>query len=180
MIVNASCFLPRARYDASVNNIFLGLGSNLGDRLTNLRRALEALAPQVLTGKKSSVYESEPMYVEQQPCFYNMVVQGTTTLTPLDLLRYVKNIEREMGRAEDSHNQPRVIDIDVLMHGDVIMSLPELTLPHPRMHERAFVLAPLNEVAPFHEHPISRKAVIDLLDELGGYEETVWPANVEI
>jgi 7,8-dihydro-6-hydroxymethylpterin-pyrophosphokinase len=66
------------------------------------------------------------------------------------------------------------------MHRDVILDLPELTLPHPRMHERAFVLAPMNEIAPFVEHPVSRKAIIDLLDELGGYEEIVWPANVEI
>lgn len=163
-----------------MNTIYLGLGSNLGDRAENLRRALELLAPLVVVDEKSAIYESVPHGVEEQPLYFNMAVSATTELGPRDLLRHLKETEERMGRQENTHNQPRPIDLDILLYGDMVLETPELTIPHPRMHERAFVLVPLDEIASFHQHPISRKPIIDLLDELGGHEDIVWLADVEV
>ncbi len=163
-----------------MNTICLGLGTNLGDRLENLRTALALLAQSVSVEKKSSVYESVPFGVGEQPRYYNMTVAGTTQLAPHDLLIFLKSIERDMGRPHDSHNEPRVIDLDVLMHGENVVELPELTIPHPRMHERAFVLVPLEEIAPFDVHPVLRRPIIDLRDELGDVSEDVWHVLDEI
>lgn len=161
-------------------DVYIALGTNVGDRAANLRRALEALAPHVAVEKKSSVYESAPMYVEEQPRFYNMVVQGETTLTPHDLLKFLQSIEADMGRKPGTHNMPRVIDLDILLHGELILDLPELTIPHPRMHERAFVLTPLVELAPYLEHPTLRRPFIDLEDELGYRGDSIWEAGETI
>jgi 2-amino-4-hydroxy-6-hydroxymethyldihydropteridine diphosphokinase len=162
-----------------VIDVYIALGTNVGDRAENLRRALEALAPHVAVEKKSSVYESVAMYVDQ-PRFYNMVVQGNTMLTPHDLLRFLKAIETEMGRKPDTHNEPRVIDLDILLHGQLMLDLPELTIPHPRMHERSFVLTPLAEIAPYLEHPASRQSMIDLEDRLGFTADSIWEAGERV
>lgn len=156
--------------------VFLGLGSNLGDRRENLRRALEMLGSHISISKKSSVYESEAMYV-RQPRFYNMVVAGTTTLLPLQLLGRLKSIEESMGREQNTHNLPRPIDIDIIFYGDTVIESPELTIPHARMHERPFVLSPLVELDPYLVHPHLQQPVIDLEDNLGISDDIIWKVD---
>ena len=127
---------------------YIALGSNLGDRSENLTHALELLAVQVRIVKSSSIYETEPWGVTEQPLFLNQVIEGETEVNALELLRFLKQIEQEMGRTETIRFGPRVIDLDVLLYEDLQMDTPELTIPHPRMTQRAFVLVPLAEIAP--------------------------------
>lgn len=160
--------------------VFLALGSNLDDRAANLRRALELLRASVEIKEASDVYESEPMYVSDQPLFYNMVVSGATDLPPHELLKSAKGIEAALGRRAAGHNLPRPIDIDILMYDSAIVDTPELTIPHPRMLERAFVMLPLSDIAPTHVHPVARKPLIDLWDEIGERVSTVWAAEEQL
>ncbi len=168
------------RYDARVNDVYLGLGTNLGDRIANLREALSALEQHVAVANKSSVYESLPQGVGEQPLYLNMVVEVSTTLTPHALLAAVKAVESARGRAPHSHNLPRPIDIDILMYGECVVSEEDLTIPHPALHERAFVLVPLEEIAALHMHPTRGRSIIDLLDALGGYDALVWRAEHQL
>lgn len=141
--------------DGTVQHIvYLGLGSNLGDRAANLYAAMAALAPELRLTAVSAVYETAPMHVEDQPDFLNLVCAGRTALAPLPLLRRLKQIERELGRLPGPRYGPRAIDLDLLLYDDIVLSTPELSVPHPRMLERAFVLAPLAEIAPALRHPL--------------------------
>ena len=151
-----------------MNLAYLGLGSNLGDREANLRRAIDLLKEKVWINKVSSLYETEPLGWGPQPLFLNAVCQGTTFLSPQELLAFIKSIEKAMGRAESFRNAPRIIDIDILLYSDRIINTPELTIPHPRLEERAFVLVPLAEIAPELVHPVSRKAIKDLAEKATG------------
>lgn len=135
-------------------HVCLGLGSNLGDRDANLRRAVEALAPDFTVARLSQLYDTAPVLVTEQPRFHNLVAGGETALDPRALLRYLKRIETEMGRAGGIRYGPRVIDIDILLYGQIVLETPELTIPHPRLAERGFVLAPLAEIAPDLRHPV--------------------------
>ncbi len=141
------------------HTIFLGLGSNLGDRAAHLRAALEALAPSVRVIRVSSIYETAPMHVENQPSFYNLACSGQTRLSPVALLHALKQIERALGRAPGPRYGPRVVDLDLLLYDDLVLASDALTLPHPRMLERAFVLAPLAEIAPERRHPVAEKTI---------------------
>lgn len=163
-----------------MKSVFLALGSNVGDRADNIRRALENLHPEIVVELKSKVYETEPMHMTEQPTFYNMVIRGTTQLQPHDLLSHIKTIERSLGREEHTHNQPRPIDIDILLYDDVILETPELTIPHPRMHERGFVMMPLEEIASFHVHPTLRRPIIDLWDDIGSQFTTMTEVDIEL
>lgn len=163
-----------------MKTIFLALGSNLGDRVDNLRRAVDKLSPQVIVQQKSLVYESEPMYNTKQPRFYNMVLKAKTALEPHGLLAHAKRIESALGRAPDTHNEPRPIDIDILLYEDEIIETGSLTIPHPRMHERAFVLMPLEEIAPFQMHPVFRRPITDLWDDIGYQFETLSEAKEQL
>ena len=151
--------------------VFLALGANLGDREKNLHEAIARLAPFVDITSTSSIYETEPVGVREQPWFLNLVVRGTTTLSPVDLLRRVKKIEIEMGRSEGIRFGPRPIDIDILFYDRLIELSPALTIPHPRLHERAFVLIPLAEIAPDFVHPRLRLRIRDLLAGLESPDE---------
>lgn len=146
--------------------VALALGSNLGDRMAALRAACVALAPFVRLGGLSPVYETAPAYVTDQPAFLNAVVLGTTALEPEILLATVKAIEREVGRQPTFRYGPRVLDIDILFYDSVRRDTPGLTLPHPRLAEREFVLRPLADVAPAWIHPVTGKTAGALLAAL--------------
>jgi 2-amino-4-hydroxy-6-hydroxymethyldihydropteridine diphosphokinase len=146
-----------------MHQVYLGLGSNLGDRAANLRLALAALPPAVRVERVSSLYDTAPLLVTDQPRFHNLVCVGRTALDPLELLREVKRIERWVGRRPGQRYGPRVLDIDVLFYDDLVLETPELTVPHPRLEERAFVLAPLAELAPYLRHPRLGLAISQLL-----------------
>ena len=148
--------------------IYLALGSNLGDRIGNLRSAVERLSQKMTIKKVSSVYETEPVYYEEQPLYLNAVLSAVTELDPADLLHFVKGIESDMGRQPSFRNAPRLIDIDILFYGDRVVQTKELTLPHPGIAERAFVLAPLAEIAPGLVHPVTHEKVEDLLAMVNG------------
>lgn len=132
---------------------FLGLGSNLGDRRLNLQRAVHLLGETMKVERLSSVYDTAPMLVVDQPRFLNLVCLVTTELSPEELLLQVKTIEHKLGRVASPRFGPRLIDIDLLLYDELILDSPSLTLPHPGMLHRAFVLLPLSELAPALQHP---------------------------
>jgi 2-amino-4-hydroxy-6-hydroxymethyldihydropteridine diphosphokinase len=134
--------------------VYLGLGSNLGNRERNLDKALELLSQRMKVEKISSIYDTEPLDNVNQPRFLNIVCRVHTRLAPEGLLSLAKGIESKMGRQSKS-GQPRPIDIDILLYGDRIVDTPDLVIPHPRMAERAFVLVPLAEIAPDLVHPVT-------------------------
>lgn len=134
--------------------VYLGIGSNLGDRDEHLRAGLRALSPAVAIERVSSVYDTAPLLLTDQPRFHNIACMGRTALAPYALLRLAKQIERAQGRAAGPRYGPRPLDIDILFHDDLILRTPELTLPHPGIAERAFVLLPLAEIAPDLRHPL--------------------------
>jgi 2-amino-4-hydroxy-6-hydroxymethyldihydropteridine diphosphokinase len=128
--------------------VYLALGANLGDRAASLREAIGRLRSAVAVERMSSVYETEPAYLLDQPRFLNMALRGRTALDPHALLAFLKRIERDMGRAAGPRFGPRVIDLDILLYDDLALDAADLRIPHPRMAERPFVLAPLAEIAP--------------------------------
>lgn len=139
--------------------VILGLGSNLGDRVRNIEQALGRLIMHVRLERISEIYETEPVELRDQPWFLNLVCTGTTRLAPWDLLEFIHEIEKGLGRERDEERYgPRPIDIDILAYDDRTMEEPDLTIPHPRMTERAFVLVPLAEIAPDWCHPVTGEA----------------------
>jgi 2-amino-4-hydroxy-6-hydroxymethyldihydropteridine diphosphokinase len=145
---------------------YVGMGANLGDRLSTLQTATEYLARLGTLAAVSSVYETEPVGYTDQPPFLNMVVALETGLEPLNLMQSLLDIEQELGRVRSFLNAPRTLDLDLLLYGDRVIADPGLTVPHPRMHERAFVLVPLAEVSPRLVLPTTSKTVKELLDGL--------------
>jgi 2-amino-4-hydroxy-6-hydroxymethyldihydropteridine diphosphokinase len=143
--------------------VYLALGTNLGERTVNLRRAIQSLPPAVTVLAESPVYETPPWGVTDQPNFLNMALKGETRLVPLELLKRLKQLESELGRVPSVHYGPRLIDMDILFYADLVLEAPELTLPHPRLHERAFVLVPLNDIASGLRHPRLGKTVGEML-----------------
>jgi 2-amino-4-hydroxy-6-hydroxymethyldihydropteridine diphosphokinase len=146
-----------------IHHVYLALGSNIGNRQKNLSSALKRLCEIVDIHKISSVYETDPVGYLIQPHFLNMVCYGQTALSPEELLRGIKTIEEALGRQPSFRNAPRPIDIDILLYGDLHFETEHLTIPHPRMSERAFVLAPLVEIAPTAIEPVSGKTAQELL-----------------
>lgn len=143
---------------------YLSLGSNLGDRAVNLETAIRHLADLGQVKARSSLYETEPVEVERQPWFLNCVVALETELMPRQLLSRLLAIEQKMGRRRTQPKGPRIIDIDILLFGASIVDTPALTIPHPAMHERRFVLEPLVEIAPEIRHPVLKKTAREMLD----------------
>jgi 2-amino-4-hydroxy-6-hydroxymethyldihydropteridine diphosphokinase len=149
-------------------SVYLGLGSNQGDRLDNIVTSIRKLSLNTIVEQISSVYETEPVGYTDQPLFLNAVVSVRTELEPLELLHFIKQIEVELGRRPDFRNAPRTTDIDILFYGDMVLQSGELTIPHPRIVGRAFVLVPLAEIAPEFIHPTAMKKVDDLLAGVSG------------
>jgi 2-amino-4-hydroxy-6-hydroxymethyldihydropteridine diphosphokinase len=154
--------------DVGESLVYLGLGSNMGDRDALLRAALERLAESVRITRRSSIWDSAPLIVEEQPRFHNMVVEGWTHLDPLALLVVIKRIERDLGREPGPRYGPRPIDIDILLFGGLILDTPDLTIPHAQLLQRAFALVPLAEIAPHAWHPGVRREAAALAAEAPG------------
>jgi 2-amino-4-hydroxy-6-hydroxymethyldihydropteridine diphosphokinase len=150
----------------SIHIVYLALGTNLGDRPANLQTAIAALPPAVTVLERSPVYETQPWGLTDQPAFLNMVLSGKTRLEPLALLAYLKLLETRLGRRSSVRYGPRKIDIDLLFYDDILLNTPELTIPHPGLHERAFVLVPLADLAAELIHPVFGKTIRQLLGEL--------------
>ncbi|HBG45419.1 MAG TPA: 2-amino-4-hydroxy-6-hydroxymethyldihydropteridine diphosphokinase [Deltaproteobacteria bacterium] len=150
--------------------IFIAIGTNLGDRAANVREALRIAEADggLKVVKASSLYESEPWGVADQPMFVNAVVEARTNLSPKELLLFLKGIESRMGRRPSERWGPRLIDLDIVFYGERLLEGEGLVVPHPDAHERAFVMTPLAEIAPEFVHPVFKLTVRALADKLGG------------
>ena len=148
-----------------MNKVFLGIGSNLGDRSANLKKAVSKINEIIgRVAKSSSVYEAEPWGFEAEEQFYNMVVETETLLSPSGVLGAILMIEAELGRLRtEKQYSSRNIDIDILFYNDLVMNEEALIVPHPHLHERKFVLVPLYEIAPEFVHPVMNMTIADLL-----------------
>lgn len=143
--------------------VYIALGSNLGNRLANIKNAISNFTPQLDVKKKSPVYETPPWGYADQPAFLNQVVMAETYLEPEDLLSHLKRLEVVLGREPTFPNGPRLIDLDILFYDDVEINSPPLQIPHPRLHQRGFVLVPLHDLAPELIHPVLGKSVGEML-----------------
>jgi 2-amino-4-hydroxy-6-hydroxymethyldihydropteridine diphosphokinase len=152
-----------------MQKIYLGLGSNVGDRAAMLAEAVRALeSPRLRIRRLSPVYETEPMDVPGQRWFLNQVAEAEAELFPLQLLQRALKVEAKLGRRRVTPKGPRTIDIDILLFGGFVVKTPALVIPHPRFRERRFVLAPLADLAPDLRDPVTRKSIRELLEEVRG------------
>lgn len=152
--------------EASPIVVFIGVGANIGPVRENFARALRSMEECARVVAVSSLYESDPVGPQDQPRFTNAVVKAETELSPFELLGRLKTIEREIGRKKTTRWGPRVMDLDIIFYGDLIISTDSLVIPHPRAHERRFVLEPLLEIEPAAWHPVKDMAVRDICSGL--------------
>ena len=145
---------------------YLALGSNLGDLLLNLEHAIQALAPDVLCENTSNIYQTTPWGYTDQPDFLNQVIEVSTDLSPEELLVFIQTIEKDMGRETNIRFGPRLIDIDILFYDQEVIDQKGLQIPHPRLHHRAFVLVPLNEIAHDYIHPVNGLTLAEMLEKV--------------
>jgi 2-amino-4-hydroxy-6-hydroxymethyldihydropteridine diphosphokinase len=160
--------------------VFLGLGSNLGDREGSIESALAGLEARGFhVAARSSLYLTEPVGGPPQGWFVNAVAQGDTALEPETLLEECLAVERDLGRVRSVKDGPRIVDLDLLLYGDLVLQTPELRVPHPRLHERRFVLVPLAEIAPGAWHPVLRLTAAEMLERCDDDSEVVKAAPRE-
>jgi 2-amino-4-hydroxy-6-hydroxymethyldihydropteridine diphosphokinase len=153
------------------NRAYFSLGSNVGDRESHLRNAIARLEACGAIVTVSSFYETEPVEFTEQAWFLNCVIAMDTEQTSSQLMAAALKIEREMGRHRTQQKGPRTIDIDILLVGETVLNLPGLTIPHPAMHQRRFVLEPLAEIAPEARHPVLQRTIRELRDTLPAGQE---------
>jgi len=161
--------------------VYIGLGSNMGDREANLVKAFHLISQSAPVLVTSSLYQTEPQGYKDQPDFLNSVVCVDTDATAAEMMRILGGIEAQMGRERPFAGAPRVIDLDLLFYGEAIINQPGLEVPHPRLHRRPFVLVPMVEIAPEFIHPVLHKTMSELLAGLApGYRVDKWePSKVE-
>jgi len=166
---------------ATLKRVYLSLGSNVGDGAEQLRRALAMLpGAGVQVTRVSSFYKTQPVDFTPQPWFVNCVAEADTDLLPLGLLRRLKGIERALGRRPVGVVKgPRAIDIDILLYGDAVVQSAELTVPHPRLEQRRFVLVPLSEIAPEVRHPVTQLTVREMLAQTNDRHQVKKMMNAE-
>ncbi|SUY46033.1 2-amino-4-hydroxy-6-hydroxymethyldihydropteridinepyrophosphokinase [Clostridium putrefaciens] len=157
-----------------MNKIYLGLGSNIGDTKINIETAISLLSKKINIKDKSSYYETEPVGFKDQPWFLNIVIEGETDLRVEELLNFTQSVENDMKRVKTFLNGPRIIDVDILLYNDVNIVSERLNVPHPRMHERAFVMVPLFELS--KDLRINNMLIQDIIKNLKGKEtiKRVW------
>ena len=172
------------RIEREWHTVFLGVGSNLGDRLENIRAAAELINETELTRvtRISKIYETEPYGYLDQDMFLNGVFEIQTLLTPRTLVNLLLDIEHQLKRERTISNGPRTIDLDILFYDNLITSFEEAVIPHPRLHERSFVMTPLCDIAPYHIHPILNERCYRIAEALktGGAEPKEWPEVVDV
>ena len=149
-----------------LSEAYIGLGSNLGDSVRNLRAALDMMGEFAVDVQPSSVYRTAPQGFRNQPAFYNAVCRVATRLTPFELMERLLDIEAAVGRQRTFRNAPRLLDMDILLYNRLVLNSPPLVLPHPRMAERLFVLRPLADIAPRLRHPVNGLTAIEMLRSL--------------
>lgn len=142
-----------------MHKVFLGLGANVGDKKKNLEKAIGLLSEKIINIQSSKFYETEPWGYKEQDNFLNAAIRGETSLLPIELLKFVKDVETRVGRIERFKWGPREIDIDILFYDDLIFKNEDIEIPHPRLHERDFVLKPLMDLDPNFVHPIFKKTI---------------------
>src|SRR5436305_9604828 len=179
-ITVSSPFSQNGHKPVATHSVYLALGSNMGDRRGNLGAALQRVREVVEIEAISSIYETEPVGYFDQPRFFNIVCYGKTALSPQELLKYAKDIEAAIGRQPTFRNGPRPIDIDIIFYDDLHIIQDDLIVPHERMSERAFVLAPLAVIAPEVVDPVSGKTAQELLDAVSQDEVIKVAANLHI
>jgi len=162
------------------NTAYISAGSNIGDKLLNCTSGITALTESGATVIKawSRFYKTSPVDFSEQDWFVNAVVKIETSLDPFELLKDINSIQIRAGRKSDAVRfGPRILDLDIILYGDVVMDLPGLTIPHPRMHNRRFVLKPLCDIDPDVIHPVFKKAIKNLLDSLNDDEQNIIEYN---
>ncbi|MCA9899546.1 MAG: 2-amino-4-hydroxy-6-hydroxymethyldihydropteridine diphosphokinase [Anaerolineales bacterium] len=163
-----------------MQTIYLGLGTNLGDRAANLQAAIQGLAEKLVIAAVSPIYQTPPWGVTDQPDFLNLCLAAKTNLPPVELLTFVKNLEVELGRQPAKRWGPRLIDIDILFYANQLIETENMTIPHPRLAERAFVLRPLADIAPDFVHPALGETMADLAEKVGDVGIRPYPQTIAL